>query len=90
MRCFHNAHGAVDAVKRPAFRAPCPFRVEVECEMEVRRPPRRKEQGRSRMFFISVHPRDPAYARFASFGGFESAEARSAKAESGRSSNPGV
>ena len=29
-------------------------------------------------------PRDPAFARFASFGGFESAEARSAKAESGR------
>src|SRR5690606_12009708 len=23
MRCFHNAHGAVDAVERPAFRAPC-------------------------------------------------------------------
>jgi hypothetical protein len=31
----------------------------------------------------SVRPRDPAYARSASFGGFESAEARSAKAESG-------
>ena len=32
---------------------------------------------------FSARPRDPAYARFASFGGFESAEARSAKAESG-------
>jgi len=32
--------------------------------------------------FVSV-PRDPAYARFASFGEFQSAEARSAKAESG-------
>jgi uncharacterized protein (DUF2336 family) len=32
---------------------------------------------------LSVRPRDPAYARSASFGGFESAEARSAKAESG-------
>ena len=30
-----------------------------------------------------VRPRDPAYARSASFGGFKSAEARSAKAESG-------
>jgi hypothetical protein len=28
-------------------------------------------------------PRDPAYARYASFGGFKSAEARSAKAERG-------
>jgi hypothetical protein len=28
-------------------------------------------------------PRDPAYARFASFGGFKSAEAWSVKAESG-------
>ena len=31
----------------------------------------------------TVRPRDPAYARFASSGGFKSAEARSAKAESG-------
>jgi hypothetical protein len=30
-----------------------------------------------------VRTRDPAYARFASFGGFESAEARSAKVDSG-------
>jgi hypothetical protein len=30
-----------------------------------------------------ARPRDPAYARFASFGGFKSAEALSAKAESG-------
>jgi hypothetical protein len=28
-------------------------------------------------------PRDPAYARYARFGGFKSAEARSAKAEDG-------
>jgi len=28
-----------------------------------------------------VRPSDPAYARFARFGGFKSAEARSAKAE---------
>lgn len=31
----------------------------------------------------AARSRDPAYARFASFGGFESAEARSAKAEGG-------
>ena len=31
----------------------------------------------------SVHPRDPAYARFASCGGFKSAVARSAKTKSG-------
>jgi predicted GIY-YIG superfamily endonuclease len=31
----------------------------------------------------SVRPRDPVYARFASFDGLKSAEARSAKAESG-------
>jgi hypothetical protein len=31
----------------------------------------------------SVRPRDPAYARFASFGGYKSAEAWSAKAERG-------
>jgi hypothetical protein len=37
--------------------------------------------------FNSVRPRDPAYARFASFGGFKSAEAQSAKAGSG---DPGL
>jgi hypothetical protein len=32
---------------------------------------------------LGRRPRDPAYARFASFGGYKSAEARSAKAEGG-------
>ena len=31
----------------------------------------------------SARPRDPAFARFASFGGFEPVEAHSAKTESG-------
>ena len=34
--------------------------------------------------FRSVRPRDLVFARFASYGGFESAEARSAKVESGK------
>ena len=43
---------------------------------------------RRRGHTIGVTPRDPAYARFASFGGLESAEARSAKAEGEASSSP--
>jgi hypothetical protein len=36
---------------------------------------------------LSAHPRDPAFARYASFGGFESAVAREREAESG---DPGL